>query len=243
MRSLKINMMAATALFAVCMTAFSGCSGIKAPSGLTAAASPSVSQTEKTKETTASEKQETSQTKASETAPKADVTFTMETFNAKKAAVNGTGYAIGTTYLGESTNEAALEVVLPEMGIDEELLKSDTTNLIDCGGTDIWFLCFNEDVTSVSVVMGDEEDGEEIYKSDNPGYIFIRCVSAGEVPACTVKVNGTKTGYTAYYPFMIAGQILLPNGGTVLNQSEGYESFIDEIDDTDNSEGTEEEEP
>jgi hypothetical protein len=42
---------------------------------------------------------------------------------------------------------------------------------------------------------------------------------------------------------MVADQILLPNGGTVLNQSEGIDSYIDEYEDPNNSGGTEVEEP
>ena len=225
---------------------FSGCSGMKVPSGLTAYASSPSERTEAASESTQASTDVTTvsnETKASSESRKTETTFTMDSYKAKRAAVNGTEYAIGTTYLGESENEAALEVVLAQMGISEELIGTDGKHLIDCGGNDIWFLCFSEDVTSVSVVLGDEEDGQELFKSDNPGYVFIRCVASGEVPACTVKVTGTKTGYTAYYPFMIGDKILLPNGGTVLNQSEGIDTFIDVDDNTDNSNEPEEDTP
>jgi hypothetical protein len=242
MKRFKTKTLALTAAFAV-VTAFSGCKAGRIPSGLTANATPSSSAAQTTAEASSAASPETQQTKASSEDSKLEETFNADSYNKKREAIKGNTYAIGTTYLGESQNEAALEVVLAEMGVDEGFLKSNPGGLVDCGGTDIWFLCFNEEVTSVTVVMGDEDDGKEIFKSANPGFIFIRCVSAGEVPACTVIVDGPKTGHTAYYPFMVADQILLPNGGTVLNQSEGIDSYIDEYEDPNNSGGTEVEEP
>ena len=55
----------------------------------------------------------------------------------QKAELGKTPNAIGTTYLGESENAAALEVVLAQMGVSEDLIGSDSTHIIDCGGTDI----------------------------------------------------------------------------------------------------------
>ena len=243
MKSLKLRSTAALAAFAVGMTVISGCSGIKTPSGLTAKAVASSSAYETTTAATAESTGETTQSKQSTEETKTDATFTKDTFNAKKAELIKSGNAVGVTYLGESENAATLEVVLSQMGVSEDLTGADASRLIDCGGTDIWFLCFSDDVTSVRIILGDEEDGPELLKTENPGYVFIRCVGSGEVPACTVITEGKNTGYTIYYPFMIGGQILLPNGGGVLNQSEGIESFIDEYDGTDNSETTEEEMP
>ena len=242
MRMIKAKITAALAAFAVSMTVFSGCSNFQTPSGLTAMAASSTAQQTTTTSEASERKAETSQTKSTFEEQKTEATFTADTYNAKKAEVNKTSNSIGTTYLGESENAAAFEVVLAQMGVSEDLTESDPARLIDCGGTDIWFLCFGDNVTNVTVVLGDEADGPELYKADNPGYIFIRCVGSGEVPACTVKVTTTGTDPITYYPFMIGGQILLPNKGGVLNQSEGIESFIDEYDGTDNSETTDEEE-
>ena len=239
----KVKMTAALAAFAVGMTVFSGCSNFQTPSGLTAmAASTSEKQETTATSATAASKAETSQTKSTFEEQKTEATFTKDTFNAKKAEVNKTANSIGTTYLGESENAAAFEVVLAQMGVSEDLTESDPARLIDCGGTDIWFLCFGDNVTNVTVILGDEEGGPELYKAENPGYIFIRCVGSGEVPACTVKVTTNGSDPITYYPFMIGGQILLPNKGGVLNQSEGIESFIDEYDGTDNGETADEEE-
>ena len=242
MKSLRIKTLAAMAALAVSMSAVSGCAAVQA-SGISATSSSVATKQETVTETTASAAPKvTSETTETE-AGKTEISFTKETFNSKKKAVEGTDYALGTTYLGELDNDAAMEVVLAQMGVDEDIFKSNPEKLIDCGGNEIWFLCFNSDVTSVKVVMGDEEDGQELYKAENPGYLFIRCVSSGEIPACTVIVDGPKTGHTAYYPYMIEDQILLPNGGTVLNQSEGIEGYTDDNNNTDNSEETEEEEP
>lgn len=243
MRSAKLKMTAVLAALAVSMTSAAGCSQLGTTSGLTAKVASSSEAGETTASSAISEsKAETSQTKQT-SEEKTDATFTKETFNAKKAELGKTPNAIGTTYLGESENAAALEVVLAQMGVSEDLIGSDSTHIIDCGGTDIWFLCFSDDVTGVRVILGDELDGPELFKGENPGYLFIRCVGSGEVPACTVETTGTNSGVTIYYPFMIGDQILLPNGGGVLNQSEGIESFTDEYDGTDNSENTEEEMP
>lgn len=242
MKRFKISLLALMASFAA-ISQFSGCSAGKVASGLTAKASPSVSETQTAATASSAVTSETDETASTSVQKQAEVTFTADTYKGKKAAIKGDTYAIGTTYLGESQNEAALEVVLAELGVDEEFLKANPDRLVDCGGTDIWFLCFNDDVTRVSVIMGDEDDGNEIFKSENPGFIFIRCVSSGEIPACTVTVDGAKTGHTVYYPFMVGDQILLPNGGTVLNQSEGIDSYIDEYDGTNNTEETEEEAP
>ena len=242
MRMSKIKITAALAAFAVSMTVFSGCSNFQTPSGLTAmAASTTAQQTTTSSETTKS-KSETSQTKSTFEEQKTEATFTRDTYNAKKAEVNKTANSIGTTYLGESENAAAFEVVLAQMGVSEDLTESDPNLLIDCGGTDIWFLCFGDNVTNVTVLLGDEADGKELFMSGNPGYLFIRCVGSGEVPACTVKVTTNGSDPITYYPFMIGGEILLPNKGGVLNQSEGIDSFIDEYDGTDNGETTDEEE-
>ena len=243
MNNSLIKLTAAIAVLSVGAAVLSGCSGFQVPSGLTAAATTSASQTETTSESTAAAPTKTSGAGTSETEKKSEATFTSETINEKKKALAGTEYAAGTTYLGESGNQAALEVVLAELGVDEKVIASDTTRLIDCGGTDIWFICFSDDVTSVKVVLGDEEDGKELYKAENPGYIFIRCFSSGEIPSCTVIITGLKTGYTTYFPYLIGGDIVLPNGGTVMNQTEGMDSYIDVPDETNNSDETEEEEP
>ena len=237
------RLIAAFAVLSVSAAFISGCSGMQVPSGLSAAASTSAKQSETTSETSVSESSKATQAKTEATEKTVDTTFTQETVNEKKKDIEGTAYAAGTTYLGESQNRAALEVVLAEFGVDEKVIGSDETHLIDCGGTDIWFICFSSDVTSVKVVLGDEEDGKELYKADNPGYIFIRCYSMGEVPSCTVIITGQKTGYTTYYPYLIGGDIVLPNGGTVMNQTEGVGSFIDVPDETNNSDETEEEVP
>jgi len=237
------RLMAAFAALSLGTAFISGCSALQAPSGLSAAASTSAKQTETTAVTTSEESTKATQTKVEETEKQSEASFTMDTVNEKKKDIEGTAYAAGTTYLGESQNRAALEVVLAEFGVDEKVIGSDESRLIDCGGTDVWFICFNSDVTSVKVVLGDEEDGKELYKADNPGYIFIRCYSMGEVPSCTVIVSGQKTGYTTYYPYLIGGDIVLPNGGTVMNQTEGVNSFIDVPEETNNSDETEEEEP
>lgn len=242
MKRFKAKTLVLTAAFAV-TAAFSGCKAGNIPSGLTANAKPSSASSQTTADVTSATISETQQTKSTSGDNRPSVDFNAETYKTKKEAIKGDTYAIGTTYLGESQNEAALEVVLVEMGVDESFLKENPDRLVDCGGTDIWFLCFNEDVTGVTVVVGDEDDGKPIFKAGNPGFIFIRCESSGEVPACTVIVDGAKTGHTEYFPFMVADQILLPNGGTVMNQSEGIETFIDDVDDSNTSEGTEEEEP
>ena len=243
MNNAFIKLTAAIAALSVGAAVFSGCSGFQVPSGLTAAASTTSSQTETTVESTTAAPTKTSGAATSETEKKTEATFTSETVNEKKKALAGTEYAAGTTYLGESGNQAALEVVLAELGVDEKVTASDTTRLIDCGGTDIWFICFSDDVTSVKVVLGDEEDGKELYKAENPGYIFIRCFSSGEIPSCTVIINGQKTGHTTYFPYLIGGDIVLPNGGTVMNQTEGMDSYIDIPVETNSSDETEEEEP
>jgi len=240
MKSIKIKTLAAIAALAVSMTAVSGCASVQA-SGISATVSSAATKQETVTASTAKAAPKATSATTETEAGKTEITFTMDTFNSKKKAVEGTAYALGTTYLGELDNAAAMEVVLTQMGVDEELFKSNPEKLIDCGGTEIWFLCFNSDVTSVKVVMGDEEDGQELFKSDNPGYLFIRCVSSGEIPACTVVTDGPKTGHTAYFPFMIEDQILLPNGGTVLNQTEGIEGFIDDYENPDTSNETEEE--
>jgi hypothetical protein len=56
-------------------------------------------------------------------------------------------------------------------------------------------------------------------------------------------MEGEKTGETTYFPIMIGDQIVVPNGGTVINQSEGYETYIDVPNEAADSEETEEEEP
>ena len=239
MKSLKVQTIAVIAAFAVCIAAVYGCAQIQT-SGISATSSSATTQGVTAAESTSKASSQSSQDQTDATSGNQQVTFTREICDAKIKALEGTPYAIGTTYLGELENDAALEVVLVQMGVDEELFKSNPERVIDCGGNEIWFLCFNSDVTKVSVVMGDDENGQELYKLGNPDYVFIRCVSSGEIPACTVVVDGPKTGHTAYYPFMIADQILLPNGGTVLNQTEGMEGYID-TDDTDKSEETEEE--
>jgi len=242
MKSQKIKTIAAFAALTVGMTGLAGCNAVHA-SGISAVPSSAATSQETTVESTSQATAKASQSQTEATQSQAENSFNMDVVNAKKKAVEGTAYALGTTYLGELANDAAMEVVLAQMGVDEALFKSNPEKLIDCGGTEIWFLVFNSDVTSVRVVMGDEEDGQELYKAENPGYIFIRCVSSGEIPACTVIVDGPKTGHTAYYPYMIEDQILLPNGGTVLNQSEGIEGYTDDNNNTNNSEETEEEEP
>ena len=240
MKSLKVKTIAAIAAFAVSIASMCGCaqiqtSGISATSSSTAATQNETASESSTKATSQTSLEETDTTSGQK-----EITFTRDICNAKLKALEGTSYAIGTTYLGELENEAALEVVLAQMGVDEELFRANPERVIDCGGTEIWFLCFNSDVTKVSVVMGDDENGQELYKLGNPDYIFIRCVSSGEIPACTVVVDGPKTGHTAYYPYMIEEQILLPNGGTVLNQTEGIEGYVD-IDEADKNKETEEE--
>lgn len=233
---------AALTVLALGASVITGCSGVQVPSGLTAAASnPTTTVTETTAVSSAASSKETG-TGNAETAKAPEVTFTADTVAAKKKALEGNAYAAGTTYLGESENQAALEVVLAELGVAENVYNADPSRLIDCGGTDIWFLCFSDDVTSVRVVLGDEEDGKELYKADNPGYIFIRCYSTGEIPSCTVLITA-KQSYTNYFPFLIGGDIVLPNGGTVMNQTEGMNSFIDIPEETNNSDETEEEEP
>lgn len=239
-----VRKIAASAAFAISLAAVSGCSGISVPSGLTAAAATTaVSVSETTAASTAKSVPKASETKETATKTGSEATFTTDVYNAKKKALKGDTYAIGTTYLGETTNSAALEIVLLELGVSEDLIKPAANRMIDCGGNEIWFLCFNDDVKSVKVIMGDDGEngaGQVLYESDKPDYIFIRCVSSGEIPACTVIVDGEKTGHTAYFPFLIGNQILLPNGGTVLNQSEDMDSFIDEYDGTENNGETEE---
>ena len=237
------KILSAVAGLSIGAAVLSGCSGFQVPEGLTAAATTSVSQTETTAESTAAASSKPSATDASEQQKQTEASFTADTVNAKIKSLEGTAYAAGTTYLGESENQAALEVVLTELGVDEKVYAADPSRLIDCGGSDIWFICFSDDVTSVKVVLGDEEDGKELYKAENPGYIFIRCYSSGEVPSCTVIISGRKTGYTVFFPYIIGGDIVLPNGGTVMNQTEGMDSYIDIPDETDNSDETEEEEP
>lgn len=240
MKSLKVKTIAVFAAFAVSMAAMCGCAQIQT-SGISATSSSvAPTQSESSSENTTKATSEASQEQTDATSGQKEITFTRDICNTKLKALEGTSYAIGTTYLGELENEAALEVVLAQMGVDEELFRSNPERVIDCGGTEIWFLCFNSDVTKVSIVMGDDENGQELYKLGNPDYIFIRCVSSGEIPACTVVVDGPKTGHTAYYPYMIEEQILLPNGGTVLNQTEGIEGYIDDGE-TDKNKDTEEE--
>ena len=235
------------AAVSVGMTAICGCAGVKAASGLTAAAStkPSVSETTAAAVTSKA----TSETKQTEGTAESNsgVKYSAETVKSKKAALKGGeyDYACGITYLGESENQATMDVVLAELGVSEELLK-DSSRFIDCGGSDIWMLCISDDINSLKVTLGEDEDGKELYKAEKgsiPDYIFIRCFSSGEMASCTVKMEGAKTGETTYFPIMIGDEIVIPNGGTVLNQSEGYDTYIDVPGETDNSEGTEEEEP
>ena len=242
MKSLRIKTLAAMAALTVSMASVSGCMAVQA-SGISATSSSAATKQETVTETTASAAPKATSATTETEAGQNEITFTIETINAKKKALEGSNYAAGTTYIGESQNQAAMEVVLAELGVDESVINSATTRMIDCGGTDIWFICFSDDVTSVEVVLGDEIGGKELYKADNPGYIFIRCFSTGEIPPCTVLITGRTTGQTAYFPFFIGGDIVLPNGGTVMNQTKDINSFIDIPEETDNSEETEEEEP
>lgn len=251
MKTSMIKAFAAVVALTVSTAALSGCTGLPIPAGTSgtgtqAASAPATVASETTVEQSAADTAGTtassSETKA--TSGKSSATFTAETIKTKTAALKGgkAAVAIGTTYFGESENEAAMEVVLAQLGVDEELLK-DTGRLIDCGGTDIWFLCFSNDVTSVKVFMGDNEDGKEVYSASNPGYVFIRGFSSGEVPPCTVLTEGKATGITIYFPFLIGGDIVIPGSGTVLNQSDGYNSYIDVPEETDTTNETGGEEP
>lgn len=245
MKNLKIRIMASAALFAVCMAALSGCSGISVPSGLTAAVSTKASESASAPEETTSQ----APTKAAETSESAveskssAAKFTSDTVKAKLSALKASGKSAGTMFLGDSENEAVLDVVLAELGVDEELLKDNAERLVDCGGNDLWFLCFNDDVTNVTVYTGDDDKGQVLFTGENPGFIFIRCFSTGEVPSCNVRFTSTKTGNTTYYPFIVGDEIMLPNKNNVANMSEGIDSFIDvpeETDNTDNTDNTEE---
>lgn len=250
-KTLKIKAFAALIAITVSSAALSGCTGLPisaAASGsmtqMTSAPVTEASETSAEQSETGTEGTSASSPETKATESRSSATFTAETVKTKTAALkSGQGtVAIGTTYFGESENEAALEVVLAQLGVDEELLK-DTGRLIDCGGTDIWFLCFSDDITSVKVLLGDDENGKEMYSASNPGYIFIRGFSSGEVPPCTVLTEGRETGKTTYYPYLIGGDIVIPGSGTVLNQSDGYNSYVDVPEETDDNNETEEEEP
>lgn len=234
---------AALTVLALGASVLTGCSGVQIPSGLSAAASNPTTTAVETTAAVMPSSAKASGNSTSETAKTSDSTFTADTVTAKKKALEGTSYSAGTTYLAESENQAALEVVLSELGVAENVYNADASRLVDCGGTDIWFICFGDDVTSVRVVLGDEEDGKELYKADNPGYIFIRCFSTGEIPSCTVLITSQKTGETKYHPFLIGGDIVLPGNNAVMNQSEDMNSFIDVPEETNNSDETEEEVP
>ncbi len=243
----KLRLIALIAAFSAGMSAFCGCTGIQVPAGLSAAASTnaSVSETTTTAATSAA-KSEAKQTEET-TAGAAAVKIGADTVKTKRAALKGGeyDYACGITYLGESENQAAMEVVLAELGVSEELLK-DSPRFIDCGGSDLWLICISDDIDNLKVTMGEDENGKELYKASKgsiPEYIFIRCFSSGEMASCTVFMEGEKTGETTYFPIMIGDQIVVPNGGTVINQSEGYETYIDVPNEAADSEETEEEEP
>lgn len=243
----RLKILAVAAAFSVGMTAFCGCTGIKVPSGLTAAAStnPSVSETTTTAAISASSKATKQSEETSESS--SGVKYSADTIKAKRAALKGGeyDYACGITYLGESENQAAMEVVLTELGVSEDLLK-DSTRFIDCGGSDLWLICISDDIDNLKITMGEDENGKELYKAAKgsiPEYIFIRCFSSGEMASCTVFMEGEKTGDTTYFPIMIGEQIVIPNGGTVINQSEGYETYIDVPGEAAESEETEEEVP
>ena len=247
----RMKILAVIAAFAVGMTAVSGCSGSSVRAGLTSITSTTASQSETTTSVTSAASRQTDKTEeTAETSASAAVTE--DTVKTKRAALKTAEYtcAFGTTYLGEIENQAAMEVVLAELGVDESLLK-DPSRLLDFGGSDIWMLCFSDDVKSLKVTVGEDENGngKELFKAEKgsiPDYLFIRCFSSGEMASCTVYAEGEVSGITVYYPVMIGGQIVIPNGGGVLNQSEGYETYIDvpgETDDTDNTDNKEEEEP
>ena len=245
----RMKILAVIAAFAVGMTAVSGCSGLSVSAGLTSASSTTASQSETTAAATSATSRETVKTEET-TESSAAAAVSADTVKAKRAALKTAEYtcAFGTTYLGESENQAAMEVVLAELGVDESLLK-DPSRLLDFGGSDIWMLCFSDDVKLLKVTVGEDENGKELFKAekgDIPDYLFIRCFSSGEMASCTVYAEGEVSGITVYYPVMIGGQIVIPNGGGVLNQSEGYETYIDvpgEAEDNENNENKEEEEP
>ena len=245
----RMKILAVIAAFAVGMTAVSGCSGLSVSAGLTSASSTTASQSETTAAATSATSRETVKTEET-TESSAAAAVSADTVKAKRAALKTAEYtcALGTTYLGESENQAAMEVVLAELGVDESLLK-DPSRLLDFGGSDIWMLCFSDDVKLLKVTVGEDENGKELFKAekgDIPDYLFIRCFSSGEMASCTVYAEGDVSGITVYYPVMIGGQIVIPNGGGVLNQSEGYETYIDvpgEAEDNENNENKEEEEP
>ena len=233
---------------AVGVTALSGCAGLPVNAGLTSASSSAVltSESETTAAVTSEATGETKQT-VEPSENEATEPITKETIKAKIAALK-TGehtFALGVTYLGESENQAVMEVVLAEMGVDEELLK-DTSRFIDCSGSDLWLICISDDVNALKVTVGEDENGNELYKAEKgkiPDYIFVRCFSSGEMSSCTVCAEGKVTGNTAYFPIMIAEQIVVPNGGTVVNQTKGYETYIDvpgEPDDSNEPENTDE---
>lgn len=247
----KIKAFAALTAMMVSTASLSGCTGLPIPAGtydagtqVTAATTIESSETTAVQSTADTAATSASSSENKPTESRSSAVFSAETVKAKTTALKNeqSAVAIGTTYFGECENEAVLEVVLAELGVDEELLK-DTSRLIDCGGTDIWFLCFSDDVTSVKVLLGDDENGKEMYSAANPGYIFIRGFSSGEVPPCTVLTEGKETGKTTYYPYLIGGDIVIPGSGTVLNQSDGYNSYVDVPEETDESNDTEEEEP
>lgn len=244
----RLRFIAIIAAFSAGMSAFCGCTGIQVPAGLSAAASTNATVSETTTAaSTSSVSRETKQTEET-TAGAAEVKIGADTIKTKRAALKGGeyDYACGITYLGESENQAAMEVVLTELGVSEDLLK-DQTRFIDCGGSDLWLICISDDIDTLKVTMGEDENGKELYmaaKGSIPEYIFIRCFSSGEMASCTVFMEGEKTGETTYFPIMIGDQIVVPNGGTVINQSEGYETYIDVPNEAAaDSEETEEEEP
>lgn len=248
---LRMKIASILAAFAVGITAISGCSGLSVKAGLASASSASVSQSETTVAATSAVAKETNKTEeTSESSSSGKIT--PDTVKNKRSSLKINEYtcAIGTTYLGESENQAAMEVVLAEMGVDESLLK-DPARLLDFGGSDLWMLCISDDVNILKVTVGEDENGKELFKAEKgniPDYLFIRCFSSGEMSSCTVYAEGEVSGYTIYYPVMIGGQIVIPNGGGVLNQSEGYETYIDvddpgETDNSDSTDNTEEEEP
>lgn len=215
---------------AVGTAAVSGCSGLSAKAAVTSASTTFASQSETTAASASETSGETKQS-AETSESKTVVKISKDTVSKKRTELMKGEYicGIGTSYLGESENQAAMEVVLAEMGVDEELLK-DTSRFIDCGGSDLWLLCISDDVVSFKITVGEDEDGKELFKAEKgniPDYIFIRCFASGEMSSCTVTAEGKESGHLVYYPIMIGEQIPIPNGGGVLNQSEGYETYID----------------
>ena len=87
MNNAFIKLTAAIAALSVGAAVFSGCSGFQVPSGLTAAASTTSSQTETTAESTTAAPTKTSGAATSETEKKTEATFTSETVNEKKKAL------------------------------------------------------------------------------------------------------------------------------------------------------------